>query len=265
MVADQIKNRDLSAWERYKQVWETSSSLKTEEDVEGCFSMHPFLTHTLSLSKSVMGIIDRRTMRYLYLSENASEIFHWSTEHYLNGGVEFAYSNIPLSDQLGLIEFSKIINLYFCRLSFEEKENYRSYLDYRLCKPNGETVRILQQDRVLTYDDIGRINISLFTCSDISNYKNESSQHLRISNGIENRLYEFASDTRTLALLGDLSIRELEVAKLINKGLSRKKVASALGLSFHTVTTHCKNIAEKLNVSDSIEMVNLLKTLGYFN
>ena len=45
-----------------------------------------------------------------------------------------------------------------------------------------------------------------------------------------------------------LSEREREVLVQVAKGLSNKEIADALCLSTHTVITHRKNIAAKLNI-----------------
>lgn len=52
-----------------------------------------------------------------------------------------------------------------------------------------------------------------------------------------------------------LSERETEVLILMAEGLSYKMVADRLGLSFHTVNTHAKNIYQKLHVASSGEAI----------
>lgn len=52
-----------------------------------------------------------------------------------------------------------------------------------------------------------------------------------------------------------LSVRETEVLTLLSEGLSYKMVADKLGLSFHTVSTHTKNIYEKLHVASLGEAI----------
>jgi DNA-binding CsgD family transcriptional regulator len=46
----------------------------------------------------------------------------------------------------------------------------------------------------------------------------------------------------------DLSVREIEVLKLITKGLINKEIADRLGISLTTVISHRKNITEKLGI-----------------
>ena len=52
-----------------------------------------------------------------------------------------------------------------------------------------------------------------------------------------------------------LTERETEVLTLLSDGLSYKMVADRLGLSFHTVNTHAKNIYEKLHVASLGEAI----------
>jgi DNA-binding NarL/FixJ family response regulator len=52
-----------------------------------------------------------------------------------------------------------------------------------------------------------------------------------------------------------LTERETEVLTLLAEGLSYKMVADRLGLSFHTVSTHTKNIYEKLHVASLGEAI----------
>ena len=52
-----------------------------------------------------------------------------------------------------------------------------------------------------------------------------------------------------------LSVRETEVLNLLAQGLSYKMVADNLGLSFHTINTHTKNIYEKLHVASLGEAI----------
>lgn len=53
----------------------------------------------------------------------------------------------------------------------------------------------------------------------------------------------------------NISDREMEIIKLIAEGLSNKEVADKLFLSTHTVTTHRKNIMNKLGVNNTAGLV----------
>ena len=53
----------------------------------------------------------------------------------------------------------------------------------------------------------------------------------------------------------NISDREIEIITLIAEGFSNKEVADKLFLSTHTVTTHRKNIMNKLGVNNTAGLV----------
>ena len=56
-----------------------------------------------------------------------------------------------------------------------------------------------------------------------------------------------------------ITVRELEIMRLIAQGLETEKIAAKLFLSTHTVTTHRRNVLSKLDLKNSVEMVNFLR------
>ena len=52
-----------------------------------------------------------------------------------------------------------------------------------------------------------------------------------------------------------LTPRELEIVRLVAKGLIAKEIADVLNLSTHTIYTHRKNIMKKLSLNTSSELV----------
>ena len=52
-----------------------------------------------------------------------------------------------------------------------------------------------------------------------------------------------------------LTDREVEIVKLIAEGLTTKDIAEKLFLSFHTISTHRKNIFRKAGITNSSELV----------
>ena len=54
-------------------------------------------------------------------------------------------------------------------------------------------------------------------------------------------------ESLTMIKQDTLSLREIEVLKLLDKGLSDKEIANAIGIEANTVKNHVKNILQKLN------------------
>ena len=63
-------------------------------------------------------------------------------------------------------------------------------------------------------------------------------------------------------LIEPLSEREIEVLRLVAKGLPNQAVATRLFLSVHTVKTHTRNIYSKLGVNNRTQAVDRARTLG---
>jgi DNA-binding NarL/FixJ family response regulator len=64
---------------------------------------------------------------------------------------------------------------------------------------------------------------------------------------------EIASRLAERMLRADLTSREMEILKMLAKGLTNKQIGTALGISNNTVKNHVNNIIEKLDVSDRTE------------
>lgn len=52
-----------------------------------------------------------------------------------------------------------------------------------------------------------------------------------------------------------LSKRETEILKLVSTGLSSKEIAEHLNISWHTVTSHRKNIMGKFKVKNTVALI----------
>ncbi|MCZ8215879.1 MAG: LuxR C-terminal-related transcriptional regulator [Cyclobacteriaceae bacterium] len=59
-----------------------------------------------------------------------------------------------------------------------------------------------------------------------------------------------------------ITLREQEILQLMAQGKSSKNIANELGVSFHTIQTHRKNILRKLNENSTIRAVTVATTVG---
>lgn len=62
-----------------------------------------------------------------------------------------------------------------------------------------------------------------------------------------------------------LSIRELEIIKLMTKGMTNKQIAKDLFISEKTVETHRKNIFRKTDTHNVVSLLDLVNRLGILN
>jgi ATP/maltotriose-dependent transcriptional regulator MalT len=79
---------------------------------------------------------------------------------------------------------------------------------------------------------------------------------------IAGRMSRNKSDISRRKLKQSLSVREIEVLKLIAQGLSMKAIAGRLEISHHTVNTYHKTIYRKLSANSKIEAIMRAQAIG---
>ena len=65
--------------------------------------------------------------------------------------------------------------------------------------------------------------------------------------------HQQVSDYTTTLIV--VSTREIEVLQLISQGLTVKEIANELYLSTHTIISHKKNLIEKFEARNSIDLI----------
>ena len=63
----------------------------------------------------------------------------------------------------------------------------------------------------------------------------------------------------------ELTVREVQIVKLITMGKSSREIATHLHLSHHTINTHRKNVLKKLNLKSTSELILYAVKSGIIN
>ncbi|MBY0434682.1 MAG: LuxR C-terminal-related transcriptional regulator [Cyclobacteriaceae bacterium] len=252
----------IPSWDNFNKWWKSQPAQADAESLRGFFSDHPLFTTAMRMNRSITGVLDLHTMKYLYWSGNVIDLLGWDDSNYWEGGALFAYSKFHLDDLLSLEYFGQLIGNYYKSLPQSEKPNYKAFWDFRFIKQDGNYVRILQQDCVLKDDAEGNIAILLLLVTDITNLKDNTRSHLRLTNGIESKLYEYRNQEKEVHPLDCPSERELDVFRYISQGYERKQIADKMNITLATVKPHCQHVFKTLHTADAVETINLLKTLG---
>ena len=212
------------------------------------------------VTHSVVLVFDCYTNKFVFVSNNIPKLYGLEPCRLFVDGHQPVIEVIHPDDiDHGLLVRKKIYSI-LRSFSNEEKMNYKAIHEMRVRNIRGEYIRIIEQEQVLALDKSGNIWLML-SVIDI-----DASHELEI---IKTHLYNFNTGEQIFVDLSDtldepLTNRELEVLRLMKKGLLSKEIANTLKVSINTINSHRQNILYKLRVDNSIEAVNCACRLGLF-
>ena len=212
------------------------------------------------VTHSVVLVFDCYTNKFVFVSNNIPKLYGLEPCRLFVDGHQPVIEVIhPDYIDHGLLVRKKIYSI-LRSFSNEEKMNYKAIHEMRVRNIRGEYIRIIEQEQVLALDKSGNIWLML-SVIDI-----DASHELEI---IKSHLYNFNTGEQIFVDLSDtldepLTNRELEVLRLMKKGLLSKEIANTLKVSINTINSHRQNILYKLRVDNSIEAVNCACRLGLF-
>jgi DNA-binding NarL/FixJ family response regulator len=154
------------------------------------------------------------------------------------------------------------------------------FMDVNLNKSNGleATEKIyneLPKSRVIglsMHSDIAIVK--KFISLGAKGYLSKNAKKVEMINAIEDVLNDktyIADDIKdryfnsmfTAEVKKDLSLKEIEIVKLISKGLTSKEIAELIFVSPRTVETHRHNILKKLNLQNAAQLSSWAMEKGY--
>lgn len=243
----------------FKKIWNSDSLNENSDIVANLVENNPLLHETLIMQGHALAILDIRTMQYPLILGDVEKVCGWSSEYFYKVGVEGFVNHFLPKDQLGLNEISKQINAYVPTLNQEQLKKFRAIYDCQMVGEDGKIRRVCQESIALKTDTNGNISYFLAYVSDISHFKRDGKQHIHLSGGNKNLLFEISNDTNICNQLSFLSKRESEIAQLLGKGLLSEQIAEKLHVSLNTVHTHRQNMLRKLAIVDTTELLNFIK------
>ncbi|MDJ1483965.1 LuxR C-terminal-related transcriptional regulator [Cytophagaceae bacterium YF14B1] len=210
-------------------------------------------------------LINREICCYFLINHAQSKIIcAGGSIEKVTGYHETLYTDLPFTHFLNFVHPDDLYALRTLQalqkemsqsLSQTRKINGCSSFSFRFKKNNESFIQMLRQDIVLQLDVTGNPEYGIWFISDIS--------HLKSDNRVTATMTDENGDQKILTLPEKslmqenirLSNREKEIIYLVAQGLSSKQIACRLNLSFHTVTTHKRNIFEKTSSPNSNALI----------
>jgi DNA-binding CsgD family transcriptional regulator len=246
-------------FETFKKIWHTDVSQEDAEEICSLITNNPLLHETLLLQGSALAILNIETMHYSCILGNPEKVAGFEIENYLEQGVKFFLSQIPLADYSALEKMLAMMNNYYLHLSNEQAHNFKAIFDFKVRRSDNTLSRICQENLCLKRGKNGSILLLFALVSDVTNLKKDGKQHFYLTNGEEQLLYMVDNEYDEMQPIEPLSKRELEIAKLMGQNLTSEQIGDKLCISPNTVNTHRRKILRKVGMSDTLELINFLR------
>lgn len=208
----------------------------------------------------VFFIIDYTRQQYMLYSDTAHQVSGYHAREFLDGGLDMlrfvAYEN----------DFKIFCNRIFSRncdflksIPQHEHEKYLFSYTFRVRSGKGEQLCILQQGSYITSPLTGLPLYSLGICSNITFLKRDTrmvhviekkSPDNTFEGSVIEQNYFYPDEEDAL-----FTLKEKEVLLYMADGLSAKQIAGKLHISETTVITHRKNMMDKANAKNAVELV----------
>jgi DNA-binding CsgD family transcriptional regulator len=257
------KNAFIGYLEVLKKKYSSLDKLSSKDQ----FTIDSFFKKILDKMPHGVGVLDYRTAKYLYVSENVAEVFTGlKNDILLEQGAQLWHTIMNDDDRFIIHNkiFPKMLNIMHS-LPPDKISSYRFSYNYRIRHKSGRVIKILQNLVVLEADENNNPLIGLMTVTDITPYKTNDSLIFTITYPGKKKgefIPHHESFNMSLEKPSGISVRENEVVVAIANGLSTAKIAEKLRISVYTVNAHRRNIFEKTGVKNVAELINYANSNG---
>lgn len=203
-------------------------------------------------------IFNPSTLKYLLMCNSADTILGVPASEFMNNGIKTLFDKTHRDDME--IIYSRIIpdfiKLRRSRPKHQTKK-LRFTLNFRFNHPNKKYIHCLEQVMILETDKNDDIILNFGIITDISEYKTDNSMIGTVSILNKANEYEiiysknYSSNHQIL-----YTNREMDIIRLLAKGLPSKAIATRLNISSHTVDQHRRNMLKKANMNNTQELVH---------
>lgn len=205
----------------------------------------------------IIYVLDYRTQKYLYLSDGCLEMSGYTKEFIYEAGMNFVHQNIhPTDASFFEKSFSDRYINYIRNIEDDDLNNHTFRMTYRLKIANGKYIQTATQYKIALRDSKGYPLIVIGCFSDVSLFKKDNIVRMEVTryDPKRNRTEE-VEILHSLNYTTVLTKREHQILELIAQGLKTDEIAKELHISEYTVSTHRRNILDKLNCSNSAEAI----------
>lgn len=256
-----------SAFMEYIEVLKKKYSFQDKLTTKDQIAIDSFFKKILDKMPHGVAVLDYRTAKYLYVSDNVSEFFTGlKNEILLEQGTQFWHTLMNDDDRYIIHNkvFPKILEILHS-IPHEKFSDYKFSYNYRIIHKSGRIIKLLQNLIILESDENNNPLIGLITVTDISAFKSNDSVIFTVSYpSLKKDILTAQQESFNMSLEKPsiISVRENEIITAIASGLNTSEIAKKLNISVYTVNAHRRNIIEKIKVRNIAELINYATSNG---
>lgn len=220
------------------------------------------LLHQLSkLSRNCTFVVDVYKCRYAYASSNFVDLLGYDDHKIatLERQGDYLESRIHPDDRAQLETLQIKLSQFIYSLPPEQRNDYSNIYSFRILNAKQQYVRVTSRHQVLEQDCNGKAWLVIGNMDISPDQKKSESVDCTVLNL---KSVEMFSPSPSLVSPVNLTNREIEILRLIQKGMLSKEIADKLCISIHTVNIHRQNLLRKLGVQNSFEAIRLGQECG---
>lgn len=220
------------------------------------------LLHQLSkLSRNCTFVVDVYKCRYAYASSNFVDLLGYDDHKIatLERQGDYLESRIHPDDRTQLETLQIKLSQFIYSLPPEQRNDYSNIYSFRILNAKQQYVRVTSRHQVLEQDCNGKAWLVIGNMDISPDQKKSESVDCTVLNLKSGEMF---SPSSSLVSPVNLTNRELEILRLIQKGMLSKEIADKLCISIHTVNIHRQNLLRKLGVQNSFEAIRLGQECG---
>ena len=210
-------------------------------------------------------LVNLTNMRYPFMCNSIENILGIPASDFETKGVELLFNNIH-PDDLKIMQAGIIPSFMALRktMSLEDTKRLRYTYNYRFNHSTKGFINIMEQVIPLELDDQGAALLMFGIISDMSAYMQDKSMVATVSKLNKKDEYktilhkDFLQDKPNI-----LTKREMDIVRLLAKGMTSRDIAEKLFISETTVSKHRQNMLSKTGKKNTQELVFLLLEQGW--
>ena len=202
-------------------------------------------------------VYDYENGSYSYFNDYFPILLNSTRRHIEKVGIRVMEERVHPEDFIKCLNLTRRTLEEFSKMKEDEKDSTQLRLFFRVKRKSGDYVWVLQSNRQVRWSkDAPALDLAYM----MELFDSHNPMKVMTVLQTSRRVMEFLPDGET-ELLSQLSMREMEVLRLVATGFSTKELANKLVVSENTIKTHRRNLIRKLGVRNIAQAIGMLEKL----